>query len=91
MRAQGRRNRRPAHLHFLIYKPGFKTLVSQIYVNGDPYLENDVQFGVTQALIPCVRHDGAEPAPDVKGEWYSLDQDFVIEPGEARLPKPPIK
>ena len=23
---------RPAHLHFLIYKPGFKTLISQIYV-----------------------------------------------------------
>ena len=30
------------------------------------------------------------PAPDVKGPWYSLDHHFVIEPGEARLPKPPI-
>lgn len=25
-----------AHLHFLIYKPGFKTHVSQIYVKDDP-------------------------------------------------------
>jgi hypothetical protein len=27
----------------------------------------------------------------VSGEWYSLDQVFVMEPGEAKLPKPPIK
>src|SRR6185437_2451126 len=31
LRAQGRHNMRPAHLHFLAYKDGFKTLISQIY------------------------------------------------------------
>jgi len=33
-----------------------------------------------------------EPAPvgDIKGPWYSLDHHFVIEAGEAKLPKPPI-
>ena len=31
LRAAGRHNMRPAHLHFLAYKPGFKTLISQIY------------------------------------------------------------
>ena len=36
LRAQGRHNMRPAHLHFLIYKPGFKTHISQVYVNDDP-------------------------------------------------------
>ena len=29
--AQKRHNMRPAHLHFLIYKPGFKTIASQVY------------------------------------------------------------
>ena len=29
LRAQGRHNMRPAHLHFLIHKPGFKTIASQ--------------------------------------------------------------
>jgi hydroxyquinol 1,2-dioxygenase len=92
LRAQGRHNMRPAHLHFLIYKEGFKTLVSQIYVNDDPYLDSDVQFGVTQALVGnYVRHDaGPAPAPDVKVPWYSLDQTFRMEPGRARLPRPPI-
>jgi len=92
VRAGKRHNFRPAHLHFLIFKEGFKTLISQIYVNDDDKLETDVQFGVTRALIGnYVRHDGAAPAPDVAGEWYSLDQTFVMEPGKAKLPKPPIQ
>jgi hydroxyquinol 1,2-dioxygenase len=92
IRAGKRHHYRPAHLHFLIFKEGFKTLISQIYVNDDDRLETDVQFGVTKALIgDYVRHDGPAPAGDVKGEWYSLDQTFVMEPGKARLPKPPIQ
>jgi hydroxyquinol 1,2-dioxygenase len=92
VRATKRHNYRPAHLHFLIFKEGFKTLISQIYVNDDERLETDVQFGVTRALIGnYVRHDGPAPAKDVKGEWYSLDQTFVMEPGKSRLPKAPIQ
>ncbi len=83
---------RPAHLHSLIYKPGFKTMTSQIYSADDPQLETDAQFGVTRPLIgQYVRHEG-EPAPhpDVQGEWYSLEHTFVLEPGEAWLPTPPV-
>jgi len=92
VRAGKRHNFRPAHLHFLIFKEGFKTLISQIYVNDDDKLETDVQFGVTKALIGnYVRHTGPAPSSDVKGDWYSLDQIFVMEPGTAKLPKPPIQ
>ena len=92
LRAQGRHNVRPAHIHFMIYKPGFKTQFSQVYSSDDPNLETDVQFGVTQALIGQYVLHRDEPAPDadVQGPWYSLDHHFVIESGEARLPKPPI-
>jgi hydroxyquinol 1,2-dioxygenase len=92
LRAQGRHNMRPAHLHVLVYKPGYKTHISQVYVNDDKHLETDVQFGVTKTLVGnYVRHDIA-PAPDtdVKGAWYSLDYTFTVEPGEAKLPRPPI-
>ena len=92
LRAQGRHNLRPAHIHFMIYKSGFKTQFAQVYSSDDPHLETDVQFGVTQALIgQYVLHD-QEPAPeaDVTGSWYSMEHHFEIEPGEARLPKPPI-
>ncbi len=92
LRAQGRHNMRPAHLHFLAHKVGFKTLISQVYVNDDQYLDSDVQFGVTRHLIgDYVRHEnGPAPAPDVEGPWYSLDHTFVMEGGPSRLPKPPI-
>jgi catechol 1,2-dioxygenase len=92
LRAQGRHNLRPAHIHFMIYKSGFKTQFAQVYSSDDPHLETDVQFGVTQALIgQYVLHEH-EPAPeaDVTGPWYSMEHHFEIEPGEARLPKPPI-
>ncbi|HXZ21955.1 MAG TPA: dioxygenase [Pseudolabrys sp.] len=92
VRATGRHNYRPAHLHFLIFKEGFKTLISQVYVSDDDKLETDVQFGVTRALVGnYVRHNGPAPANDMKGGWYSLDQTFVMEPGKSRLPKPPIQ
>lgn len=92
LRAQGRHNLRPAHIHFMIHKPGFKTQFSQVYSSDDPHLETDVQFGVTQALIGqyVLHRDEPAPAADVNGPWYSLDHHFTIEPGEARLPKPPI-
>jgi catechol 1,2-dioxygenase len=95
LRAQGRHNMRPAHIHFLIHKPGFKTQFSQVYSSDDPNLETDVQFAVTKRLVAnYVRHEPGDgtppPAPDVQGPWYSLEQHFVVEPGEARLPRPPI-
>jgi hydroxyquinol 1,2-dioxygenase len=91
-RALRRHNMRPAHLHFLAFKPGFKTLISQIYDPEDPNLETDVQFGVTRHLIGnIIRHD--EPctkAPDVKAPWYTIEHTFLMESGTARLPRPPI-
>jgi catechol 1,2-dioxygenase len=93
LRTQGRHNMRPAHLHFLIHKPGYKTQFSQVYSADDPNLETDSQFGVTRALIARYeRHDDASsaPAPDVTAPWYTLERRFVIEPGDAVLPKPPI-
>ncbi len=92
LRAQGRHNMRPAHLHLLARKDGFKTLVSQVYVPDDPNLETDVQFGVTRHLLGnFVRHENdAPPAPDIEAPWYSLDHTFVMEPGRSRLPRPPV-
>jgi len=92
LRALRRHNMRPAHLHFLAYKEGFKTLISQLYVPDDPYIETDVQFGVTRHLLgKFVRHDETRPqTADVKPPWYSLEHSFVMERGTARLPKPPI-
>ncbi|MGC1777080.1 MAG: dioxygenase [Xanthobacteraceae bacterium] len=92
LRTAGRHNMRPSHLHFLVYKPGFKTLISQIYDPEDENIETDVQFGVTRQLIGnYVKHDEAcTRAADVRTPWYSLEHTFVMENGAAKLPRPPI-
>jgi catechol 1,2-dioxygenase len=89
--AQERHPYRPAHLHALIFKPGFKVLVSQVYDPTDPHIDTDVQFGVTEATLGnYVRHDEPHPV-DAVTPWFSLDYTYVMEPGEAVLPRPPIK
>ncbi len=93
LEAQSRHPYRPAHLHALIFKPGFKVLISQVYDPNDPHIDSDVQFGVTQALIgKFLRHDTPHPtARDVSTPWYSLDHTYRLEAGEAVLPRAPIK
>jgi catechol 1,2-dioxygenase len=90
--AEHRHPFRPAHLHCLIHKTDHKTIASQLYSSDDPNLESDAQFGVTRPLIArYVRHEN-ERAPDGEAlpAWWSLEHRFVLEPGEAWLPTPPV-
>ncbi|HEX6318725.1 MAG TPA: dioxygenase [Burkholderiales bacterium] len=80
--AQKRHNMRPAHLHFLVHKPGYKTIASQVYDPTDPHLETDSQFGVTQALIGDYRKQADDS--------FALEFTFVIEPGDSARPRAPI-
>jgi protocatechuate 3,4-dioxygenase beta subunit len=93
LRAQNRHPYRPAHIHFLGFKPGYKTLITQVFVDDDEHLESDVVFGVTRALVGDYRrHDeGEPPTAGVRAPWYTLSYRFVMPNGEAILPKPPIK
>ncbi|UPJ42232.1 catechol 1,2-dioxygenase [Bradyrhizobium sp. 40] len=93
LEAQSRHPYRPAHLHALVFKTGFKVLISQVYDPADPHIDSDVQFGVTKALVgKFLRHDTPHPTErDVATPWYSLDHLYRLEAGEAVLPRPPIK
>ncbi len=89
---QNRQHYRPAHLHVLINKPGFKTQVTQVYVNDDPLLDKDPQFGVTERLVGnYVEHTDDAPEADASKPWWSLDYTFVLRKGDDALPRPPIK
>lgn len=82
IKAQQRHPFRPAHLHFLLWKPGYETRVSQVFVNGDQYIDSDIVFGVTPGLIGNYERQG--------NGRYRLERTFAIHQGEAYLPKPPI-
>ncbi len=83
LRAQRRHPNRPAHLHFMISKPGYKVLISQVFADDDENLESDPVFGVTRKLIGRFA-----VAPD--GKQADLACEFALEPGEMKFPHPPI-
>jgi len=72
LRATCRHPWRPAHLHFMIKAPGYETLVTHVFRDGDPYLDSDAVFGVRQSLV-------AEWVPQPDGST-TLDFEFVLNP-----------
>lgn len=64
-----------------------------MFVDDDERLGSDVVFGVTRHLIGEYRSGEPDepPAADITGPWHTLDYTFVMEPGEAKLPRPPIQ
>lgn len=90
--AQGRHPYRPAHLHVIAHLEGYRTLVTQLYVDGDPSLDTDVVFAVTERLVGGFeRHDEPHPDADVEPPWWSLTRTLTLQPGTAALPPPPIR
>ena len=79
--ASGRHPWRPAHVHFRIEAPGYRTLTTHVFRAGDPYLESDVVFGVRESLVAdYVAHEqGTGPhAADVEGRYHTLQFAFVL-------------
>jgi hydroxyquinol 1,2-dioxygenase len=73
LRALGRHPYRPAHIHFMIAAPGFKTLTTALYVAGDQYLQSDAVFGSKESLVVGYQPSGANgSSPD------AIDFDFVL-------------
>lgn len=70
---------RPGHIHFLIQKDGYKTLVSQIYDSETEYLDNDSVFAVKEDLIGNMRK-----TPEGADTDLEMDFDFVIR-ADAKL------
>jgi protocatechuate 3,4-dioxygenase beta subunit len=63
--SQKRHGMRPAHIHFLISAPGYRELVTALYLAGDAHLDDDVVFGASADLVAHVK-DG-DPACRSRG------------------------
>jgi protocatechuate 3,4-dioxygenase beta subunit len=53
--ALGRHPNRPAHMHFLVSAPGFETIITHTFVQGDQWLTSDAVFGVKASLIASMQ------------------------------------
>lgn len=85
LEAQGRHPFRPEHVHFMVAADGRETLVTHLFIDGDPYLDSDVVFGVKNSLV--TRYRDCEPgvAPDgtiVDVPYLVLEYDFALAPEE---------
>lgn len=63
LQAQGRHPNRPAHVHFIVQAPGYETLVTHVFLAGDPYLDSDVVFGVKDSLVQSLVDQPAGETP----------------------------
>lgn len=79
--ATGRHPWRPAHVHFRISAPGYRTLITHLFRDPDPYLDSDVVFGVRSSLIGRFEHHAAGPLADVP--YTTLKHRFVLAPEGA--------
>ena len=64
LRSTGRHSWRPSHLHFIAKAPGFRTLVSEVFADDDPYLDQDAVFGVRPDLLMSYQELPADSFPD---------------------------
>lgn len=90
LKSVGRSPVRAAHLHFMVTAENYRTLVTHIFVEGDPQLEiGDSVFGVKDSLIKLFEvHAAGTPTPDGRdvGEqtWAKTRFDIVLAPSSVK-------
>jgi hydroxyquinol 1,2-dioxygenase len=79
---------RPAHVHFLISAPGYETLITHVFVKGDPYIHDDAVFAAKPSLVgEFAPQPASKPMPDgamANSPWFRLDYEFRIKPAVAK-------
>lgn len=86
LRATGRQPWRPAHFHVMVTADGRPPLITELFPEDDPYLDQDAVFGVRQSLIvPLVPEvDQATLPADIVARdrlskpFYRIDYDFRL-------------
>jgi protocatechuate 3,4-dioxygenase beta subunit len=64
LNACGRHPWRPSHLHFIVKAEGYRPLVTEVFSEDDPYLDQDTVFGVRKDLILSYQKMPAGTFPD---------------------------
>lgn len=88
LEATGRSPLRAAHLHYMVTAEGYRTLVTHIFVDGDPQIDiGDSVFGVKDSLIKeFAQQPTGTPTPDGRDlgnqPWAKARFDIVLAPAE---------
>jgi hydroxyquinol 1,2-dioxygenase len=75
IRAQKRHGYRPGHIHFLISAPGYREVVTALYMGYDDHIDSDTVFGVRAPLVTGIhKNDSNCPIPGLD----SIHFDFQL-------------
>jgi len=83
--ACGRHAWRPSHLHFIVKADGYRSLVTEVFPDDDPYLDQDAVFGVREDLVMSYETMPAGSFPDgfalsgqVDGSYLRVKFDLTL-------------
>ena len=86
LKATGRHPWRPSHLHCIVKADGYRTLVTEIFPDDDPYLDEDTVFGVRNDLVmnyvkqpaDSFPQQGFELSGKVSEDYSQVDFDLIL-------------
>ena len=87
LRACGRHPWRPSHLHYIVKAPGYRTLVTEVFPDDDPYLDQDTVFGVRDDLVMTYHEKEASAFPDGMALSGKVDAPFLAVNFDVTLAK----
>ncbi|GAA2634200.1 intradiol ring-cleavage dioxygenase [Paractinoplanes durhamensis] len=79
--ATGRHPYRPAHLHFIVTAPGYRSVTTHVFVADSPYLDSDAVFGVKESLVrevPLVDDPARAEAAGLDNPFRTLTFDIGL-------------
>lgn len=74
---------RPGHVHFMISAAGYEKLITELFTEGDPYLDSDAVFGVKSSLVVEYRRNtSAQDAQrwGFSAPFWEVRYDFCLQP-----------
>ncbi|WP_022952111.1 dioxygenase [Leucothrix mucor] len=85
LNACGRHPWRPSHLHFIVKAEGYRNLVTEVFPEDDPYLDQDTVFGVREDLVMRYQimsagsfPNGFELSGNVNDAYLKVDFDLTL-------------
>jgi len=83
LRATGNHKMRPAHMHAVVSAPGYQQVITHVFVDGDPYLDDDAVYAVKDSLVGKYKkvNNAAEAKKlGMSNPFLKLDWDFTLAP-----------
>lgn len=86
LNATGRHPWRPSHLHYIVKAQGYRELVTEVFPDDDPYLDQDTVFGVRADLVMTYVSESAGSFPSagfelsgkVTEDYSKVDFDLIL-------------